>query len=145
MGAMRPWTLDPPLVFWVFGYLGSVPRKSYSSADQGASGSLACFPSFAGPTAHIQSQMLSLDAQGDDFLVPSDVDLNDSCDSNTDILSNKIILPLGGCLSVLCYLYLLWMYYVVKSPVLMRHPTSKPPSLPLFPPTAPVSDPFGLF
>lgn len=37
---------------------------------------------------------------------------------------SQYFLPIGAALSILCYLYLLWMYFVVKSPVLMRHPTA---------------------
>jgi hypothetical protein len=63
--------------------------------------------------------------RNDDFLYPRDVDYDTACDKNSDILSNNVVLPLGGSLSIICYIYLLWMYFVVKSPVLIRHPTSK--------------------
>ena len=63
--------------------------------------------------------------ESDDFITPSNVDLNTKCDENSNILSHTIILPLGAALSLLCCLYLLWMYFVVKSPILIRHPTSK--------------------
>ena len=51
--------------------------------------------------------------------------LGNSCRTEQEIILNKYLLPLGGILSVLCYIYLFYMYFVLNSPVLKRHPTSK--------------------
>lgn len=59
----------------------------------------------------------------DDLLLPSDLDTDIQCDDMGDVVLGKYFLPIGAGLSILCYSYLLWMYFVVKSPVLMRHPT----------------------
>lgn len=59
----------------------------------------------------------------DDIILPSQLDTSIQCDNMGDIVMSQYFLPIGAALSILCYLYLLWMYFVVKSPVLMRHPT----------------------
>lgn len=61
----------------------------------------------------------------DDFLVPGDVDLSLSCDIDQAVLHKDTVLRLFACLSIASYLYLFWMYFVVRTPVLKRHPTSK--------------------
>lgn len=61
----------------------------------------------------------------DDFLVPTNVDLMTSCDIDQAVLERGTVLRACACLSIACYLYLFWMYFVVKTPVLKRHPTSK--------------------
>jgi len=60
----------------------------------------------------------------DDFITPSNPDLYEDCDKVADIYKGEIILPLFSSLSIACYLYVLWMYYALKSPVLRRHPTT---------------------
>ena len=47
------------------------------------------------------------------------------CDSIEDIFGDKFFLPIGGCISVICYLYIFYLYFVKKPAALMRHPTSK--------------------
>jgi hypothetical protein len=77
-------------------------------------------------TRIIMSPFSALPMQrSDDFLIPSNVDNDQHCDRNSDVTLNNVLLPIGGALSLLCYAYLMWMYFVVKSPILMRHPTSK--------------------
>jgi hypothetical protein len=61
----------------------------------------------------------------DDFLVPGDVDLSTNCDIDQDAIHKGTILRAFACLSIAAYLYLFWMYFVVKTPVLKRHPTRK--------------------
>eukprot|EP01038_Epipyxis_sp_PR26KG_P016219 gene16219-22064_t len=46
------------------------------------------------------------------------------CTALSLLYYDKIILPIGGILSTICYIYLFWMYFVVKAPILMRHPTA---------------------
>jgi len=84
-------------------------------------------------------------AGSDDFLIPTNVDLSEKCTSLSKIEwvsiylyhiykkkyklyfcgQSTVILPTGAAISLTCYSYLLWMYFVVNSPVLKRHPTSK--------------------
>ena len=64
-------------------------------------------------------------SSNDDFLVPDGVDLTTKCDTESLIINSSTIFPIGAVLSLVCYLYLLWMYFVVKAPLLKRHPTSK--------------------
>ena len=63
----------------------------------------------------------------DDFLVPSDkyIDLTQPCDIDHAVLHTENVLVTFACLSIASYLYLFWMYFVVKTPVLKRHPTRK--------------------
>lgn len=48
-----------------------------------------------------------------------------ACESLEDVVHGQIILPLGASLSILCYLFLFYLYFVVDVPALKRHPTSK--------------------
>jgi hypothetical protein len=61
----------------------------------------------------------------DDFLVPSDVDLSQPCDFDEAVLEQGTALRTFALLSLACYAYLFWMYFIVRTPVLKRHPTSK--------------------
>ncbi len=61
----------------------------------------------------------------DDFLVSNGADYDTKCNHDGQIWYDDIILPFGAALSSACYLYLMWMYFVLKTPVLKRHPTSK--------------------
>lgn len=62
----------------------------------------------------------------DDFLLASDRDRDDPCALNIERgTAFKVVLPFFASLSLVCYAYLLWMYFYVKSPLFMRHPTSK--------------------
>jgi hypothetical protein len=59
----------------------------------------------------------------DDFIKPSDPNTASEC---LEFENNyKVSLPICGALSIACYSYLFWMYFVIKSPVFKRHPTSK--------------------
>ncbi len=66
----------------------------------------------------------------DDFLVPQSVDLSTKCNAESTIIYSSTIFPVGAILSLMCYMYLMWMYFIVKTPVLKRHPTSKSISKP---------------
>lgn len=61
----------------------------------------------------------------DDFLVPQDADLSIKCSGLEIIILSKQILVIFAGLSVLCCLYLLWMYFVRRTPILRRHPTGE--------------------
>lgn len=61
----------------------------------------------------------------DDFLVPTNVDLTTECDIDLAVVHKGTILRSCAILSIAAYAYLFWMYFVVKTPVLKRHPTSK--------------------
>ena len=50
---------------------------------------------------------------------------NVPCNNLNMIQSDKVVLPLLGAISTICYFYLFWMYFVKKSPILLRHPTCK--------------------
>ncbi len=63
--------------------------------------------------------------RNDDFFLPNNVDYSEPCADDSNIVDGNIILPFGASLSVLCYLYLMWMYFVQQSPIFRRHPTSK--------------------
>jgi hypothetical protein len=60
----------------------------------------------------------------DDVFIPNNADTSIQCDSQ-EIYGKHVLLPMGGVVSLVCYFYLLWMYSVLNSPVLKRHPTSK--------------------
>eukprot|EP01038_Epipyxis_sp_PR26KG_P004541 gene4541-6411_t len=62
--------------------------------------------------------------QGDDFLAASYTNLSTPCSSESQIYYHTQLLTFFALLSTLCYMYLLWMFFVVKSPVLKRHPTT---------------------
>lgn len=61
----------------------------------------------------------------DDFLVPRDVDLSLGCDIDRTVEHGGTVLRAFAVMSIASYLYLFWMYFVVKTPVLKRHPTRK--------------------
>lgn len=61
----------------------------------------------------------------DDFLVPRDVDLSLECDIDRTVEHGGTVLRAFAVMSIASYLYLFWMYFVVKTPVLKRHPTRK--------------------
>lgn len=48
----------------------------------------------------------------------------DHCFKETDIIEEEPLLTFFGILSVLSYLYICNLYFVVKLPALQRHPTS---------------------
>lgn len=51
-------------------------------------------------------------------------DQSTNCPTESTIYYSQIVLPIGGSVSVLCYLYLFYMYYIINSPILKRHPTT---------------------
>ena len=61
----------------------------------------------------------------DDFLVPTNVDLDEKCGDIKHILLNQSLLRILAILSIICNMYLMWMYFILKTPVLKRHPTCK--------------------
>jgi hypothetical protein len=61
----------------------------------------------------------------DDFIVPHTQDTDMSCTEIDNLLYYDTALPVTACLSILCYIYLFWMYFGLNSPVFNRHPTSK--------------------
>lgn len=63
--------------------------------------------------------------RGDDFILPANQDTSQECELISDNHALSDFLPFCGALSIACYLYLFWMYFVLKSPILKRHPTSK--------------------
>ena len=64
-------------------------------------------------------------AADDDFFSPRNTDTYEPCADDSNIAQGSVVLPIGAALSVLCYLYLMWMYFVLQSPIFKRHPTSK--------------------
>lgn len=60
----------------------------------------------------------------DDFFTADDA-YGEKCNSVTSILKSEYILPLFGAISTLCYIYIFYMYFILNSPLLKRHPTSK--------------------
>jgi hypothetical protein len=61
----------------------------------------------------------------DDFFHPSHVDKSEPCADDNNIINGSVALPLLAALSIACYSYLMWMYFVLQSPIFKRHPTSK--------------------
>lgn len=61
----------------------------------------------------------------DDFILPSDVDTTLKCIDLNDLKDSKFGLPFAASISLICYFYLFWMYFIINSPVFKRHPTSK--------------------
>eukprot|EP01032_Pedospumella_encystans_P027541 gene27541-31128_t len=62
----------------------------------------------------------------DDFLVPRDVDLSLGCDIDRTVEHGGTVLRAFAVMSIASYLYLFWMYFVVKTPLPQRHPTPHP-------------------
>jgi hypothetical protein len=73
--------------------------------------------------------LVEMAQNGDDFFLPHDPDAYEPCADDSNIQQGEVVLPLGAALSLLCYVYLLWMYFGLQSPVFRRHPTSKSPVL----------------
>ena len=60
----------------------------------------------------------------DDFYSDDDGSIS-KCNSTSKIWKSIYGTPTVAAISIVCYLYIFYMYFVVKSPVLKRHPTSK--------------------
>ena len=63
----------------------------------------------------------------DDFIVPKNQETSVSCSEMSDITYYQTLLPMTASLSIICYLYLFWMYFGLNSPIFKRHPTSNIP------------------
>ena len=59
-----------------------------------------------------------------EFYNLGNVDYTKPCNNMSFIAADEIILPTGAIISILCYCYILHMYFFVNSTVLRRHPTS---------------------
>jgi hypothetical protein len=68
----------------------------------------------------------------DDFIVPENQETSISCSEMSDIANYQTLLPVTASLSIVCYIYLFWMYFGLNSPIFKRHPTSKIFSIPFF-------------
>lgn len=61
----------------------------------------------------------------DDFLLPTNHDNDQPCDYLSDVELYDSLLVFFAAMSLTSDLYLMWMYFVVRTPILRRHPTSK--------------------
>lgn len=82
-------------------------------------------PNQTGSSILIVAAHLTAMPRNDDFFYPSETDYTEPCADDSSIVYGNIVLPFGAGLSVVCYLYLMWMYFVLQSPIFKRHPTSK--------------------
>ena len=55
-------------------------------------------------------------------LLPKNIDYGEPCASMATLQYGGVILRIGGMTSCICYAYIFWMYFVLKSPLLHRHP-----------------------
>jgi hypothetical protein len=79
-------------------------------------------------TATLPAQALTLVlsmATTDDFYNSNPATELGECNDIRTILKHAYVLSIGGIVSCLCYLYIFHMYFIKKSPLLKRHPTSK--------------------
>lgn len=67
---------------------------------------------------------MELASTNDDFLFPHDPDTTEKCVTIRSITDVPEGLTVTAGLSIVCYIYLFWMYFGLNSPVFKRHPTS---------------------
>jgi hypothetical protein len=71
-----------------------------------------------------QQHELHRSLEVDDLFIPNDADNSMDCAHHMGS-ERRYLLAMSGVLSMLSYGYLMWMYFVLQSPVFKRHPTSK--------------------